>query len=79
MPLRKERAMEGQSMTGLVAWNHGRPKTTGAEGWSFVTRRQIVWEEESVKVRETSRDLVIKPLVAGWPSKRQREIVVQED
>ena len=29
-----------QSIVGLVLRSHGRPKTIGADGWSFVTRRE---------------------------------------
>jgi hypothetical protein len=66
--------MEDQSMIGLVARNHGRPKTTGVEGWSVVRSRDRVCEDESEKIRGSSRHFVIKPLVAGLPSKRHREI-----
>jgi len=71
---RKERAMEVQSIRGLVARNHGRPNTSEVEEWSFVTRNERVCEVLSRKVIVKSRNLVIKPPEVGWPSKSESEM-----
>src|SRR5882672_2607472 len=39
-PVFKVRDKVDQSIVGLVLCSHGRPKTIGADGWSFVTRRE---------------------------------------
>jgi len=39
-PVLKVRDRVDQSIVGFVLRSHGRPKTIGAEGWSFVTRRE---------------------------------------
>src|SRR5467141_1576514 len=39
-PVLKVRDRVDKSIVGLVLCSHGRPKTIGANGWSFVTRRE---------------------------------------
>ena len=39
-PVLKVRDIVDQSIVGLVLCSHGRPNTIGADGWSFVTRRE---------------------------------------
>src|SRR5882672_7499126 len=39
-PVLKVRDNVDQLIVGLVLRSHGRPKTIGADGWSFVTRRE---------------------------------------
>src|SRR5882672_9497987 len=39
-PIFKVRDRVDQSIVRLVLRSHGRPKTIGADGWSFVTRRE---------------------------------------
>src|SRR5882672_7611927 len=39
-PILKVRDNVDQSIVGLVLRSHGRLKTNGADGWSFVTRRE---------------------------------------
>ena len=39
-PILKVRDNVDQSIVGLVVRSHGRPNTIGADGWSFVTRRE---------------------------------------
>src|SRR5882672_4622920 len=39
-PILKVRDKVDQLIVRLVLCNHGRPKTIGADGWSFVTRRE---------------------------------------
>src|SRR5467141_223422 len=39
-PVLKVRDRVDQLIVGLVLRSHGRPKTIGADGWSFITRRE---------------------------------------
>src|SRR5467141_1818610 len=39
-PILKVRDNVDQSIVGLVLCSHGRPNTIGADGWSFITRRE---------------------------------------
>jgi len=59
-----------QSIIRLVLCNHGRPRMIGAEGCSFITRRERVWVEWSVNVTEIFTDSWINPAATGLPLKR---------
>src|SRR5882672_315798 len=71
-PVLKVRDSVDQSIVGLVLHSHGKLKTIGANGWSFVTRRERFCVEPSVNATEVVTDSWIKPAVAGLPSKRNR-------
>jgi hypothetical protein len=59
-----------------VERSHGRPRTMDAKGCSFITRSEMSCEEESPNVRVVTRYSWMKPLVAGFPLKRQRAMGV---
>jgi len=56
-----------------VLRSQGRPRTIGADGCSFVTRRERLGQEVSNKT-EIFTDSWINPAVAGLPSKRHSVI-----
>ena len=73
-PVLKVRDSTDQSIVRLVLCNHGRPRTIGAEGCSFITRRERVWVKLSVNKTEIFTDSWINPAIAGLPSKRHKVI-----
>jgi len=58
----------------LVLRSHGRPRTIGADGCSFITRRERDWVEQSANETEISTDSWINMVVTGLPSKRHNAI-----
>src|SRR5882724_6710699 len=46
-PVLKTSKRDNQSIIGLVLRSHGRPSTIGADGCSFVTKRERDWVEQS--------------------------------
>src|SRR5882724_9988280 len=73
-PVLKVRESADQSIIGLVLCSHGRPRTIGADGCSFVTKRERDWVEQSANKTEILTDSWINPAVAGLPSKRHSAI-----
>jgi len=73
-PVLKVSERADQSIVGLVFRSHGRPRTIGADGCSFVTKRERDWVEQSANETEILTDSWINPAVAGLPSKRHSAI-----
>src|SRR5882724_11036429 len=73
-PVLKVSERADQSIVGLVLHSHGRPRTIRAAGWSFVTKRERDWVEQSANETEVLTDSWINPAVAGLPSKRHSAI-----
>ena len=44
-PVLKVSERADQSIIVLVLRSHGRPRTTGDDGWSFITKRERDWVE----------------------------------
>ena len=63
-----------QLIVRLVLRSHGSPRTIGADGCSFVTKREIDWFEQSANKTEILTDSWINPAVTGLPSKRHNAI-----
>jgi len=70
----KVRERADQSIVGLVLRSHGRPRMIGADGCSFVTKRERDWVEQSANETEILTDSWINPAVAGLPLKRHSAI-----
>src|SRR5882724_9360714 len=73
-PVLKVSERADQSIVGLVFRSHGRPRTIGADGCSFVTKRERDWVEQSANETEILTDSWINPAVTGLPSKRHSAI-----
>jgi len=73
-PVLKVSERADQSIIGLVLHSHGRPRTIGADGCNFVTKRERDWVEQSANEMEIFTDSWINPVVAGLPSKRHNVI-----
>ena len=58
----------------MVLCSHGRPRTIGADGCRFITRRERDWVEKSANETETFTNSWINLAVAGLPSKRHNVI-----
>ena len=63
-----------QSLIGLVLHSHGRPRTIGADGCSFVTKRERETGSSSQQMRQILTDSWINTAVTGLPSKRHNAI-----
>jgi len=70
----KVRESTDQFIIRLVIHSHGRPRTIGADGCSFITRRERDWVEQPAKETAIFTDSWINPAVAGLPSKRHSAI-----
>src|SRR5882724_3792452 len=64
-PVLKVSERADQLIVRLVLRSHGRPRTIGADGCSFVTRRERNWVEWSAKETEIFTDSWINPVVTG--------------
>src|SRR5882724_6319233 len=73
-PVLKVSKRADQSIVGLVLRSHGSPRTIGADGCSFVTKRVRDWVEQSANETEILTDSWINLAVAGLPSKRHNVI-----
>src|SRR5882724_11375258 len=73
-PVLKVSERANQLIIRLVLRSHGRPRTIGADGCSFVTRRERDWVEQSANETEISTDSWINTTVTGLPSKRHNAI-----
>jgi len=69
-PVLKVRDSTDQLLIRLVLHNQGRPRTIGAEGCSFVTKRDRFWVELSAKEIVILTDSWINPAIYGLPLKR---------
>ena len=66
-PVLKVRESTDQLIIRLVLRSQGRPRTIGADGCSFVTKRERDWVEQSANEMEIFTDSWINPVVAGLP------------
>src|SRR5882724_9160795 len=73
-PVLKVSERADQSIVRLVLCSHGRPRTIGADGCSFITKRERDWVKQSANEMEIFTDSWINPAVAGLPSKRHNVI-----
>jgi len=73
-PVLKVSESADQSIVRLVLHSQGRPRKIGADGCSFITRREKDWVKWSANETDIFTDSWINPAVAGLPLKRHSVI-----